>query len=132
MPSPNGKIRVLMVDDNNEHVELCTESLGDEFEVDPAPTGCEAMTKLESDLYDIIVLDYSLPDITGLELIKKIKDRGYGMPVVFVSATDDPDLSMKALKAGACDYLVKTFKYYSTLRGRLMENLDACGCCGSV
>ena len=127
MPSPSGKIWVLMVDDNPEHLELCKESLpADEFEADVAGTGTEAMRKLEANAYDIVVLDYSLPDFTGLELLKRIKVRGFNLPIVFVSASNDADLSIKALKAGACDYIVKTFRYYTNLRSRLLENIDAC------
>jgi PleD family two-component response regulator len=62
--------------------------------------------------------------MSGLELLAKIRSRGYKMPVVLVSALEDPDLSMKALKAGASDYIVKKFRYYSTLRERLLENLE--------
>ncbi len=127
MPSPNGNIWVLMVDDNPEHVELCKESLpADEFEVDVAGTGTEALRMLDANNYDIVVLDYTLPDFTGLELLKRIKVRGFNVPIVFVSASNDADLSMKALRAGACDYIVKTFRYYTSLRSRLLENIDAC------
>lgn len=127
MPSPRGKIWVLMVDDNPEHVQLCKESLPvEEFEVDVAVTGTAAMRMLEANYYDIAVLDYSLPDFSGLELLRRIKARGFKLPIVFVSASNDPDLSMRALKAGACDFIVKTFQYYTKLRSRLLENLDAC------
>lgn len=127
MPSLSGRIWVLMVDDNPEHVELCKESLPvDEFEVDVAGTGTEAMCRLEANAYDIVVLDYALPDFTGLELLRRIKVRGFDVPIVFVSASNDADLSMKALRAGACDYIVKTFRYYNNLRSRLLENIDAC------
>lgn len=127
MPSPSGKIWVLMVDDNPEHVELCRESLpAEEFDVEAAATGATALCMLDKNRYDLVVLDYSLPDISGLELLKRIKARGFTTPMVFVTASNDPDLSMKALRAGACDYIVKTFRYYATLRARLLENIEAC------
>jgi two-component system, OmpR family, response regulator MprA len=127
MPSPSGRIWVLMVDDNPEHLELCRESLpADEFEVAVAGTGTEAMRRLEANSYDVVVLDYALPDFTGLELLKRIKVRGFTVPIVFVSASNDADLSMRALRAGACDYIVKSFRYYTNLRARLLENIDAC------
>ena len=46
------------------------------------------------------------------------------MPILLVSAVDEPDLSTKARVAGANDYIVKRFRYYSTLRERLLENID--------
>ena len=120
-------IRVLMVDDNVEHIQLCSEFLQkDEFDLDAAYNGSQAIEKLKAKKYDIVILDYKLPDINGIDLLKKVKPLGLNIPIVFVSAMDDADLSFEAMKEGACDYIVKTFQYYSTLRERIKENLDAC------
>jgi DNA-binding response OmpR family regulator len=120
-------IKVLMVDDNIEHIQLCSEFLPeDEFEVDAAYTGGQAIEKLKTRKYDIVILDYKLPDINGIELLKKVRPMGLKIPVLFVSALDDPDLSFEAIKEGACDYIVKTFQYYSKLRERILENLETC------
>lgn len=125
MEAHHGRNRVLMVDDNLEHLELCRETLPeDEFYLDVATTPSDAMGKLQLSTYDIIVLDYRLPTMSGLELLTKIRGKGYKVPVVLVSAIDDPDLSMKAMKAGASDYIVKKFRYYSMLRERLLENIE--------
>jgi len=116
-----------MVDDNIEHVNLCAEYLPkEEFDLDPAYNATEAYVKLQSNSYDIIVLDYALPDMNGIELMKKIKPLGLRVPMIFVSAYDDPDLSFEALRAGACDYIVKTFQYYENLKDRILENIDTC------
>ena len=121
------KIKVLMVDDNAEHINLCSEYLPkDEFHLEPALTAGEALEKLKNEGYDIIVLDYALPDMNGIELMKKIKPLGLRVPIIMVSAYDDPDLSFEAIRAGACDYVVKTFQYYEALKDRIQENLDAC------
>lgn len=120
-------VRVLMVDDNKEHVNLCVEYLPkEEFLLDPAYTAMEALSKLKSGQYDIIVLDYALPDMNGIDLMKKIKPLGVNAPMIFVSAYDDPDLSFEAMRAGACDYVVKTFQYYESLKERIMENISTC------
>ncbi len=119
------RINVLMVDDNTEHINLCLEYLPkEEFRLEPALTAGEALEKLK-DGYDIIVLDYALPDMNGIELLKKIKPLGLRVPIIMVSAYDDPDLSFEAIRAGACDYVVKTFQYYESLKDRILENLDA-------
>jgi DNA-binding response OmpR family regulator len=81
---------------------------------------------LQKEEYDIIVLDYALPDMNGIELMKKIKPLGLRTPIIMVSAYDDPDLSFEAIRAGACDYVVKTFQYYEALKDRIQENLDSC------
>ncbi len=120
-------IKVLMVDDNVEHIQLCSEFLPkDEFELDAAYTGGQAIEKLKTRKYDIVILDYKLPDINGIDLLRKVRPLGLNVPVLFVSAMDDADLSFEAMKEGACDYIVKTFQYYSRLRDRIIENLDAC------
>ncbi|MGD0818284.1 MAG: response regulator [Methanomassiliicoccales archaeon] len=120
-------IKVLMVDDNMEHIQLCSEFLPkDEFELDAAYTGGQAIEKLKTKKYDIVVLDYKLPDINGIDLLRKVRPLGLRIPVLFVSAMDDADLSFVAMKEGACDYIVKTFQYYSKLRERILENLETC------
>ena len=120
-------IKVLMVDDNVEHVQLCSEFLQkDEFDLDAAYTGGQALEKLKTKKYDIVILDYKLPDINGIDLLKKARPLGLNIPIVFVSAMDDADLSFEAMKEGACDYIVKTFQYYSKLRERILENLETC------
>ena len=120
-------VRVLMVDDNKEHVNLCAEYLPkDEFHLDPAYTAMEALAKIKESAYDIIVLDYALPDMNGIDLLKKIKPLKLNVPMIFVSAYDDPDLSFEAMREGACDYVVKTFQYYESLKERILENIETC------
>lgn len=119
-------IKVLMVDDNIEHINLCSEYLPkDEFHLEPALTAEEALEKLKNEGYDIIILDYALPDMNGIELLKKIAPLGLRVPIIMVSAYDDPDLSFSAMRTGACDYVVKTFQYYEALKDRILENIDA-------
>jgi two-component system response regulator HydG len=120
-------VRVLMVDDNKEHVALCAEYLPKEdFHLDAAYSATEALEMLSKHEYDILVLDYALPDMNGIDLLKKIKPMSLKIPMIFVSAYDDPDLSFEAMRAGACDYVVKTFQYYETLKDRIVENLETC------
>jgi DNA-binding response OmpR family regulator len=116
-----------MVDDNIEHIQLCSEFLSkEEFDLDAAYNGGQAIGKLKTKQYDIVILDYKLPDINGIDLLKKVRPLGLKIPIVFVSAMDDADLSFEAMKEGACDYIVKTFQYYNKLRERILENLDTC------
>jgi DNA-binding response OmpR family regulator len=111
-----------MVDDNIEHLSLCSEYLPkDEFILDKALNAAEAMKKINENRYDLIILDYSLPDIDGLELLKKIKSVGIKAPIIFTTAFDDPHLSFEAMKNGVKDYVVKTFEYYKTLKDRIFD-----------
>lgn len=130
MPLDDGRISVLIVDDNREHLELCEEYLPkDEFAVELALTGHGALKLLRDYDYDIVVLDYTLPDMDGLEVLESIKKGGYNLPVIFVSARDDPELALRARKAGACDYIVKSFHYYAHLKDRVLESVEDCDTC---
>jgi DNA-binding response OmpR family regulator len=120
------RIRVLMAEDNPDHVELCREFLpSNEFFLDAAKNGKEALQKARTSKYDIIVLDYRLPDVTGAQLLKDIRAFEKDTPIIFVTAMDDPDISFQVLKNGASDYVPKTFQYYEMLKERILENLHA-------
>jgi len=111
-----------MVDDNIEHLSLCSEYLPkDEFILDKALNAAEAMKKISENGYDLIILDYSLPDVDGLELLKKIKSMGIKIPIIFTTAFDDPRISFEAMKNGVEDYVVKTFEYYKMLKDRIID-----------
>ncbi len=110
-----------------EHIELCSEYLPkDRYELVPALDGCTALHLANTRDFNLIVLDYALPDLNGIEVLKRIKRMRIDTPVVFVSAMDEPGLALKAMKEGACDYIIKTFGYYQTLKNRIEENLEAC------
>jgi DNA-binding response OmpR family regulator len=120
-------VRLLMVEDNVEHLDLCKEYLPkDQFIIDAALSATEAVEKLKKNKYDLIVLDYALPDFDGIELLKRIKPLGLKTPIIFTTAYDDAYISFEAMKGGACDYVVKTFHYYKTLKDRILENLEMC------
>ncbi len=123
----NGKVSlsVLMVEDNQDHVELCREHLPqEEFELFVARTGSEALAVSKKRPYDIILLDYLLPDTNGMDLLPRIREFQPKALILFVSAVDDPDLSYQALRAGASDYIIKGFGYFKNLKDRIREALE--------
>jgi DNA-binding response OmpR family regulator len=119
------RIRVLMVEDNQDHLDLCREYLTEDmFFLDAAMDGREALAKVKANQYDIIVLDYRLPDMTGSELLRRIRALNQDTPIIFVTAMDDPDISFQVMQDGASDYIPKSFQYYERLRDRILDNLD--------
>lgn len=121
---PKKPIRVLMVEDNQDHVDLCKEFLpAEDFHLTSAKDGREAIHRMKAGKYDIIVLDYRLPDITGADLLRQIRAMDADTPIIFVTAMDDPDISFQVLQLGASDYIPKSFQYYERLRERIYENL---------
>jgi DNA-binding response OmpR family regulator len=114
--------RILMVDDNIEHIRLCREYLPEEeFEFHQALSFADGLNKLQDEEYDLVVLDYDLPDGNGVELFRRMQELGIGGKVILVTGQDDPDLSFEAMRMGASDYMVKTFRYYTELRDRILE-----------
>ena len=122
-----GKVRlsVLMVEDNADHIELSREHLPeDEYELTVALTGAECLAAIKRRPFDIILLDYSLPDTNGMDLLPRIREFQPNSLVLFVSAMDDADLSYQAIRAGASDYVIKDFGYYRNLHRRIREAFE--------
>jgi DNA-binding response OmpR family regulator len=119
------KLSVLMVEDNPDHVDLCQEHLRpEEFDLFIARNGAESLSAIKKRPYDVILLDYLLPDTNGMELLPRIREFQPNATIIFVSAVDDPDLSYNAIRAGATDYMVKDFGYFRTLPDRIHEAME--------
>jgi len=114
-----------MVEDNIDHVDLCREHLPpDEFDLFIARSGVECLAAIKSRPYDVVLLDYMLPDTNGMELLPRVREFQPNALVLFVSAMDDADLSYQAIKAGASDYVIKGFGYFKTLSTRIHESFE--------
>jgi DNA-binding response OmpR family regulator len=114
-----------MVEDNIDHVELCREHLlAEEFDLFIARSGAECLAAIKARPYDVILLDYMLPDTNGMDLLPRIREFQPNALVLFVSAMDDVDLSYQAIKAGASDYVIKGFGYFKTLAQRIHDALE--------
>jgi len=123
--SGKARLSVLMVEDNADHTELCREHLSpEEFELFLARSGSETLTQVKKRPYDVILLDYLLPDTNGMDLLPRIKEFQPNSLILFVSAVDDPDLSYQAIRAGASDYVIKGFGYFKNLKDRIYEALE--------
>lgn len=114
------KSRVLVVEDESDIRELIALHLGrDGYDVDTCSNGREALSKLASFDYDLVVLDWMLPEKSGLEVLRALRrNRKHGeLGVLMITAkSSDADLVL-GLEAGADDYLIKPFEL-SVLRAR--------------
>lgn len=72
-----------------------------------AATGAEALALVESTPVDVVLLDISLPDLNGLEVLKRIKHDHHGLPVLIFSMFSEDEFALPALNAGASGYLSK-------------------------
>ena len=97
--------KILLVEDNEMIVKGLVYSLSKEgFETDIAYNAQEAESKIESNVYDIIILDVMLPDGNGFELCKYIKENK-DIPIIFLTAKDDEKDVVNGFNLGADEYM---------------------------
>jgi two-component system, OmpR family, response regulator len=105
---PSG--RILVVDDEPSIVDAVATALRYEgFDVEEARTGRDALASVMRSEPDLIVLDWMLPDLPGLEVGKRLRERGYKTAILFLTAKDAVENKVEALRAGGDDYVTKPF-----------------------
>ena len=109
-------MRFLIIEDEKRIADFLSrglESAG--YAVDTAPDGKTAIDLVHGTDYDLIVLDLMLPDMDGLQVLERVRNRKVNPPVLILSARGDVDDRVKGLEKGADDYLVKPFAFVELL-----------------
>ena len=102
--------RVLVVDDETEVRLVLGEFLtGRGYEVASAESGLDAIAQLEKDRPDVVLLDVSMPEMDGVETLKRIVSLHPTLPVIMVTANADIVVTSQLLALGADDYIPKPF-----------------------
>jgi two-component system response regulator MprA len=102
--------RVLIVDDDPPVLRMLVRTLAAEgYEPVAAPDGGAALAAVERSVPDLVVLDVAMPGLDGLQVCRRLRDKGVGVPVLLLTARDSVDDRVAGLDAGADDYLVKPF-----------------------
>ena len=102
--------RILVVDDEPSIVDAVATALRYEgFDVEEAPSGREAIAAAARREPDLIVLDWMLPDLDGLEVGRRLRAQGCKSAVLFLTAKDATENKVEALRAGGDDYVTKPF-----------------------
>lgn len=106
-------INVLAVEDNLDDVSLMAEFLAadprDDFRIATATTLAEAVSTMAESSFDVVLLDLSLPDTTGIDTVKQFVAAFPKTAVVVLTGLDDEEVAIQAVKYGAQDYLEKRF-----------------------
>ncbi|MEM9266274.1 MAG: response regulator [Cyanobacteria bacterium P01_F01_bin.13] len=103
-------MRILLVDDDEALMDtLANHLIHQRYAVDITTEGRSAQGYLDMFSYDLMVLDLNLPDGSGIEFCQAFRRAGYEQPILMLSATATPAQKVKALDAGADDYVVKPF-----------------------
>ena len=102
--------RILVVDDEPSIVDAVATALRYEgFEVDEAASGRAALSVVQRHEPDLIVLDWMLPDLDGIEVGRRLREQGFRCAVLFLTAKDSTENKVEALRAGGDDYVTKPF-----------------------
>jgi two-component system, OmpR family, response regulator len=102
--------KLLVVDDEPNIVELLSASLRFAgFEVATASNGAEALKLVRSFRPDLVVLDVMMPDVDGFAVVKRMRENGQRIPVLFLTARDATDDKITGLTLGGDDYVTKPF-----------------------
>lgn len=103
--------KVLIVDDDLELARHLAEFLSKQgWTVESVHTGADAMQVLSNFQFDLVLLDWNLPDHTGLVVCKDFRGRGGVTPIIFLTGVDDLDCKIDGFESGADDYLEKPFE----------------------
>ena len=103
-------LRALVVDDDEALRELIAMTLRYEgWNVETAANGLEAMTQVRKHAPDVMVLDIMMPELDGMSVIRRLREEGLDVPVLFLSAKDGLDDRIAGLTAGGDDYVTKPF-----------------------
>ncbi|SDP46381.1 sigma-54-dependent transcriptional regulator [Desulforhopalus singaporensis] len=102
------KARVLLVDDEQDFLKMLSDRLKMRgLKVNTVSSGEEAVSKVEEQDYDAVILDLSMPGIDGLETIRQIKTKNPDAEIIMLTGHGSIKSSVEALKLGATDYLQK-------------------------
>jgi DNA-binding NtrC family response regulator len=103
-----GRERILVVDDEENVLALCQTILQKKgYDVKCAATAEEALDRLETELFDVVVTDLKMPGMSGLDLLTKAKALNPSVPFIMLTAFGTVHSAVEAMKEGAYDYLIK-------------------------
>ena len=112
----NSVKQILIIEDDVDQSLLISESLEDAMsgiDLTVVQTGGEAL-ELDLSVYDVILLDYNLPDMTGLEILRNISMRDHG-PVIMVTGEEVLEIAVESLKEGAEEFITKSIDFHHLL-----------------
>lgn len=109
-------MRVLLVEDDEKMADMVRRGLASEnIAVDVAPSGEEALWRVDSDIHSVVVLDVMLPGIDGVETCKRMRAADVWTPILMLTARDTVGDRVTGLNSGADDYLAKPYSFEELL-----------------
>jgi two-component system chemotaxis response regulator CheY len=105
-------MKILVVDDSTTMRKILINVLRGSgiTEVDEAFDGLQAVEAVAAKQYDVVLLDWNMPNMLGIDALKKMRAMGNQVPVIMVTTEAEKGRVLEALKAGANNYMIKPFK----------------------
>ncbi|MEI6310024.1 MAG: response regulator, partial [bacterium] len=103
----NEQARILVIDDDPAMAVLFGHLLGERFRVTGAKNGKNGLQKAESDPPDLIFLDLRLPDLDGVEVLRRLRAFDAAVPVIALTGFESVETAVQMMKLGAYDYVPK-------------------------
>ncbi len=105
-------MRILVVEDEERLAHLISRVLVEEgYAVETEANGRQALMRALADEYDLLIVDWMLPDLSGVQLVKRLRAAEVGTPAIMLTARDQIEDRVEGLDAGADDYLPKPFAF---------------------
>jgi two-component system copper resistance phosphate regulon response regulator CusR len=109
-------VKILIVEDDKTVGEFVQRGLEEHaYHADLVADGMEGLRLISGGTYDLVVLDLRLPGMSGVEVVRTLRDRGVTTPILVLTAQDAVDSKVQALRAGADDYVTKPFAFEELL-----------------
>lgn len=119
--------KILIIDDDVEFAKMCKDqlfSIETVKEVDVIESGVEFFKHFMSKDYSLVILDYMLRDIDGLQILIEMKEKGFKLPVVIITGQGDESVVVDCYRQGAIDYIIKDYDNIQNLKNRILEDYD--------
>ena len=108
--------RILVVDDDASVVDFLCESLVDEgYSVEGATSSVDALSRIKSERYDMVITDVEMPELRGVDLLKSVLEAKPTQLVLLITAHGNIEMAVESVRAGACDFLTKPFRIEALL-----------------
>jgi DNA-binding response OmpR family regulator len=105
-------MRILVVEDEARLARLISRVLGEEgYAVETEANGRQALVRALADEFDLLIVDWMLPEMSGIQLVKRLRAAEVGTPAIMLTARDQIEDRVEGLDAGADDYLPKPFAF---------------------
>ena len=103
-------VKILLADDDAGHRLLIRKNLQrgtGRFDIEEADNGANCLEKIRNEKFELVLLDYSLPDVSGLDVLAVIRKEREGIPVIMITGQGNEKVVREAIRLGASDYISK-------------------------